>query len=465
MDRRGFVHVVSSAVAVAAARGLGAEVHRVRARERDADSLRRASDVSLQIGPVNLEIAPGRVIKTVGYNGMVPGPVIRLAEGQSTTIEVRNDTSSPEFVHWHGLFVPDSVDGAGEEGTPHIGPHETRQYTIIPQPAGTRWYHTHVSASRDLSRAMYTGQFGFLYVEPTRQPAPYDAEVFLALHGWDGYLGTAGGGEGTLDVIYKAFTINSHMLGSGEPVRVRQGQRVMFRILNANATLTHRIALAGHRLTVVALDGNPVPSARDVGVIELGPAERVDAIASMDQPGVWVLGELEDEIRRDGLGVVVEYAGQTGAARWVPPAVERWDYTIFGASATPSTSGALPEREVVPLVFKKKFAGSRWVDNWTVNEKSFPHTDPIRIASGERYRFRLDNRSDEAHPIHLHRHTFELVTVAGVHTSGVRKDVVVVPPHQQVDVDLTANALGASLLHCHNQLHMDYGFMTVVECA
>jgi FtsP/CotA-like multicopper oxidase with cupredoxin domain len=77
----------------------------------------------------------------------------------------------------------------------------------------------------------------------------------------------------------------------------------------------------------------------------------------------------------------------------------------------------------------------------------------------------LDNRSDEAHPVHLHRNTFEVVTVAGRSTAGVRKDVVVVPPSQLVEVDLTADAAGASLLHCHNQLHMDYGFMTVIESA
>jgi FtsP/CotA-like multicopper oxidase with cupredoxin domain len=105
------------------------------------------------------------------------------------------------------------------------------------------------------------------------------------------------------------------------------------------------------------------------------------------------------------------------------------------------------------------------VDNWTVNDKSFPHTDPIAVQFGARYRFRLDNRSDEPHPIHLHRHTFELATVAGTRTAGVRKDVVVVPANSQVDVDLTAESVGASLLHCHNQLHMDYGFMTLVECA
>ncbi|MGH9665374.1 MAG: hypothetical protein ACRD9L_13205 [Bryobacteraceae bacterium] len=75
-------------------------------------------------------------------------------------------------------------------------------------------------------------------------------------------------------------------MGHGDPVRGREGQRVLFRILNANATLTHRIALAGHKLTVLALDGNAVPRPRAVDVVEMGPAERVDAVVTMERPGV-----------------------------------------------------------------------------------------------------------------------------------------------------------------------------------
>ena len=93
----------------------------------------------------------------------------------------------------------------------------------------------------------------------------------------------------------------------------------------------------------------------------------------------------------------------------------------------------------MPLVFEKKFAGHHWVDKWTINGKSFPKTDPIRVKANGRYRLVFDNRSDEAHPVHLHRHTFELSKIAGVPTSGVFKDVVVVAPKSQTEVDLMAN--------------------------
>ncbi len=104
-------------------------------------------DFTLRIAPVSVEIAPGTVIKTVGYNGKAPGPVLRLREGKRATFDVYNDTDVPELVHWHGQFVSAEVDGAEEEGTPFVPAHGRRQYAFTPQPSGTRWYHTHVMAA------------------------------------------------------------------------------------------------------------------------------------------------------------------------------------------------------------------------------------------------------------------------------------------------------------------------------
>ena len=419
------------------------------------------ADITLRISPVEMEIAPRRTIKTIGYNGSVPGPVLRVREGQPVTVDVHNETSEPEIVHWHGLFIPSEVDGAAEEGTPMVPPHSSRRYAFVPRPAGTRWYHTHTAAGRNLKRSTYTGQFGFLYVEPKSDPGQYDAEVFLALHGWEPYLGTMGGDEGTLDAIYRIYSVNSHSLGHGDPIRVTEGQKVMLRVLNASATMTHRLALAGHKFEVAALDGNRVPNAREVEVLELGPAERIDAVVTMRQPGVWILGEVDDRLRNAGLGVVVEYANRTGPAQWAAPSGARWDYTVFGRQGHAPTGDV----ELVPLVFRQKFAGNRWVDRWTINGKSFPNTDPIQVQANRRYRLRFDNQSDEAHPLHLHRHSFELTKYAGVATAGVVKDVVMVPARRQVEVDFVADNPGPSLLHCHMQLHMDYGFMALMQYA
>jgi FtsP/CotA-like multicopper oxidase with cupredoxin domain len=448
MHRRKFLSLVGTTACVELARRMGLE----------AATGNSKADVTIRISDVEIEVAPKKVIKTIGYNGSAPGPILRLREGQPVTVEVINDTKTAELVHWHGLFVPSEVDGSEEEGTPAAPAGGVRRYSFVPRPSGTRWYHSHVHAGRDLKRSTYTGQFGFLYIEPKEDPGQHDAEVFLALHGWDPYLSSQGG-DGSLEATYPVYSVNSHALGSGDPVRVKEGQKVLFRILNANATEQHRIALPGHKFKVVSLDGNAVPVPREVDVIDMGPAERVDAVVTMNNPGRWVLGEANDQTRNAGLGIVVVYANRSAAPQWIAPANSPWDYTIFGREAeTPEPAGG-----VVPLVFRKKFAGNRWVDNWTINGKSFPKTDPIRVRANTRYRLRFDNQSDEPHPVHLHRHLFEVTRFAGKITAGVKKDVIVVPARKQVEVDFTADNPGPTLFHCHQQLHMDYGFMTMIQ--
>jgi FtsP/CotA-like multicopper oxidase with cupredoxin domain len=418
------------------------------------------ADFTLRIGSVSVELAPKKIVRTVGYNGIAPGPLLRLKEGKTVSIDVYNDSSTPELVHWHGLHVASEVDGSMEEGTPMVEPKGLRRYSITPTPAGTRWYHTHTKAGQDLKRASYTGQFGFLYIEPANDPGRYDQEQFLALREWEPYLSTMED-EG-LDVAYKLFSINDRSLGYGEPIRVKEGERVLLRILNASATVHRRIALAGHVFEVIALDGNAVATPKKVEALELGPGERVDAVVKMDRPGVWILGATDDHDRQAGMGVVIEYSGRPGPPVWMAPS-ERWDYTAFGTAPSGTTAASRPEAEEIVLTFEKKFAGRHTPDRWAINGKQFPKTDPIRVKRNNRYRLVFDNHSDEAHPVHLHRHTFELTRVEGRTTSGVFKDVVVVQPKSRMEVDLVANNPGPTLFHCHQQIHMDYGFMAMME--
>src|SRR5208282_4749788 len=179
------------------------------------------ADVTLRISPVEVEIAPGKTIKTIGYNGSAPGPFLRFREGQRVIVDVFNGTKEPELVHWHGFFIPPEVDGAAEEGTPLLQPQSGQRYSFVARPSGTRWYHTHVSAGRNLKRSTYTGQFGMVYVEPRNEPGEYDAEHLLCLHGWDPYLSSMGG-EGSLEAVYESFSVNDRALGHGEPIRVRE---------------------------------------------------------------------------------------------------------------------------------------------------------------------------------------------------------------------------------------------------
>ena len=437
-------------------------------------------DVTLRIGPVLVDVTEGRTISTIGYNGGAPGPLIRLREGKPVAVEIINDTDTPEFVHWHGQLVPAAVDGAAEENSLMVPARGALRYRFKPGPSGLRFVHTHVTAESDLHRGTYTGQHAPIYIEPVNDPGRYDQEVFLSTHEWEPFFtmeemekeeekdetqkkveeSVKAGQSGEQkpngwEVGYRLFSINGRALGHGEPVRVRQGQRIMFHVLNASATENIKLALPGHRFFVVALDGNPVPTPKTVDVLQLATAERIDAVVEMNNPGVWILGTPKDDDRKGGMGIVVEYAGSGGEAQWAAPSKSVWDYTIFG--------GGQPSRKpdhVIPMVIGKINGGKGGFDRWTINGKAYDEQDaPTTLQKGLRYRLAFENRTDDTHPLHLHRNIFELTSVDGKMTNGVMKDVVLIKRFGRVDVDFTANQPGLTLFHCHQQLHMSYGFM------
>ena len=138
-------------------------------------------DYSIRIAASPVEISPKKIISTTTYNGQFPGPLLRFKEGQRVTVDIFNDTDTPEQLHWHGQFVPVDVDGAAEEGTPFIPARGKRRISFVPRPSGYRFYHTHNRAGADLAAGQYSGQVGPVYIEPKNEPGRYDREVFLVL--------------------------------------------------------------------------------------------------------------------------------------------------------------------------------------------------------------------------------------------------------------------------------------------
>jgi FtsP/CotA-like multicopper oxidase with cupredoxin domain len=451
-------------------------------------------DYTVRIKKSPIEIAPKRIVSTTTYNGQFPGPLLRFKEGQQVTVDIYNNTDTPEQLHWHGQFLPTDVDGAAEEGTPFVPAHGKRRIVFTPRPSGFRFYHTHNRADADLYAGTYSGQVGPVYIEPRHEAGAYDREVFLVLKEFEPTFSRGGDmdmdflspaapvqalkdeGESAMkasvvkgmphgyEVGYDSFTINGRMLGHGEPIRVKSGERVLFHILNGSATEIRSLALPGHVFQVVALDGNPVPTPGVVPVLWLGTAERISAIVKMSHPGVWIMGDLADDDRGHGMGVVVEYAGYCGKGQWVAPPHARWDYTRF---AKPGATPMAPD-ETFDMIIRKDNAAEEGFNRWTINGAAFPMSEGIQPASfhlkaGKRYRIRMRNASDDIHPIHLHRHTFELTGWGGKPTAGVQKDVLMLGGYQTAEVDFVADNPGLTLFHCHQQLHMDYGFMTLFD--
>jgi FtsP/CotA-like multicopper oxidase with cupredoxin domain len=434
----------------------------VAAAALDAHAQLAPADYTIDIAAFELDVAARRTIKTIAYNRQVPGPLLRLKEGRPVTIDVTNQTANSEVVHWHGLFLPSAVDGAMEEGTPMIPPGGRARYTFTPRPSGFRWYHTHVFAGKDLHKGQYTGEHGFLLIEPRDNPARYDQEIFLALHDWDSQM--LASSDGAMDPVYEVSTINGRVLGFGEPLRVKSGEQILLHILNSSPSEVHWIALAGHEFKVVELDGNQVPQPQVVPMLRLAPAERVSALVEMNHPGAWVMGEVRKHIMAAGMGIVVEYAGSSGKPQWDQPDQLTWGYPVFAAPGP--APPPQPDMVTIPMVFESKFAGHGAMDRWAINGKSYPETASPALTAGQRYRLAFHNRSNNDHPVHLHRHSFELRKLPGhpeIH--GIVKDVILLDAGTQVEVEFTADDPGPTLFHCHQQNHMDAGFMMLFHYA
>ncbi|HEX3385003.1 MAG TPA: multicopper oxidase domain-containing protein, partial [Mucilaginibacter sp.] len=437
-----------------------------------------------------IEVGPQHIISTTTYNGQFPGPLLRFKEGERAIVDIYNDTDTPEQFHWHGQFLPVSVDGATEERTPFIPPHGMRREILKPGPSGFRFYHTHVVAGANLNAGQYNGEVGPVYIEPKAKPTGYDREEFLVLKEFEPYFMKGGdmasdflpgkvvpelkamqdkaeashpGRPKGYEVGYKTFTINGKQLGHGAPIRVKYGERILFHILNGSGSEIRSLALPGHTFKVIALDGNQVPNPAEVPVLWIGTAERVCAIVEMKHPGMWVMGDLADDDRGNGMGIVVEYAGSEGKPQWITPKPFKWDYCLF--SKQHNINPAKPD-QIIDMLFAKQQAADHGFNRWTINGVAFDMMamkPMFHLEKGKRYRLHMRNASDDIHPMHLHRHSFELTKVAGKPTAGIIKDVAMLGGFQEIEVDFTADNPGLSLFHCHMQLHMDFGFMALFD--
>jgi FtsP/CotA-like multicopper oxidase with cupredoxin domain len=373
-------------------------------------------------------------VDTTGYNGRSPGPVLRMREGIPATVAITNATAVPEAVQWHGL----QLSSAALE---IIEPGATRTCRFMPAPAGTRSYH---SPATDLKRAAGGGQFGFLLIERRSHAGAFDQEVFLAVHRWQPSFSPDQAATGA--VAYRYASFNDRLLGASEPLRVRAGQRVLFHFLNAGATEDVSIHLPGHRFTVIALDGNPVPKPAAVDVLSLAVGERIDAMVEMTTPGNWLLGSVDEAERARGLGLVVEYANQDGPARWHPPAAVDWSYARFSAGHP-----AREPEQVIEMLFEQRSDG---VPHWIINGRPYSDIQLPSLEQGRRYRLRIMNATSRAHPLHLRQHSFELARINQIPVSGIIKDTIRLERYNVVEADVVLSHPGPAFLKGPQQLAM-----------
>lgn len=225
----------------------------------------RIFDITVE--EVDWETIPGGIEKARGYNGMVTGPIIRATEGETVRINVKNNLTESTSVHWHGLVVPNNMDGVGGLTQPEINPGQSYTYEFPLRNFGTHMYHSHHNSTDQVNRGLL-GAFIVDPKDPSKVPA-YDKEYILVLN--DVALG---------------FTINGKGFPATEMLTAKKGQKLMIRWMN-EGLMNHPMHLHGMPMLVTAIDGYPLPAPYYCDTIDVAPGNRYDTIVDCTEEGVW----------------------------------------------------------------------------------------------------------------------------------------------------------------------------------
>src|SRR5437773_5613867 len=226
-----------------------------------------AREFELTCDKISWEVTPGVVVDALAYNGQVPGPIIRVTEGERLRAKVTNKTDQTTGVHWHGQRIVNKMDGVPFITQPTIKPGETFVYDFVARPFGSHMYHSHHNATEQVGR----GMLGPLLVMPkdaANDPRYDKDELFI----FNDQLG--------------GLTINGKGFPATFPYTAKLGERIRFRFMN-EGTMAHPAHLHGLTLEVFARDGYPLPQPFKCDTLNVAPGERWDAIVVADEPGVW----------------------------------------------------------------------------------------------------------------------------------------------------------------------------------
>lgn len=414
------------------------------------------------------------------YNGQAPGPAIRAKEGELIRVTLENHLPEETTIHWHGLPVPNRMDGVPFVTQKPVKPGETFVYEFKATPPGTYLYHSHVSYQLD------QGLYGSLIVEPPKEERNYDQEFTLLLEDWatiDGggpeasrqgrirpamgmmMMGRRGASGGPLqEPRYDVYALNGKVFKAAPPLKVKKGDRVRLRIINPSSSTIYSLRIAGHSLTITHTDGRPVMPAR-VDVLQIGMGERYDVELEANNPGRWLIYNLADNSPVGGwrFGSLVYDGIRSPGFNDDPQRVWSFSdyYRMEGRDESLVKSVVGPIDRVFRMVLSGGMMGSPY---WTINGRTYPDSEDPAIKPGEKVRFEYYNRSMMAHPMHLHGHFFEVLGTG--RTTGVRikKDTLVIPARMgQGAIEFAADNPGVWFHHCHNLYHMGAGMANLVK--
>lgn len=440
-------------------------------------------------GPIRLRPAPGSaaLLGEAGprtavwcFNEQVPGPELRLRQGERLEVELENGLAQDTTVHWHGLRIPHAMDGVPYLTQAPVRPGERFAYAFEAPDAGTFWYHPHVRGSEQQGRGLY----GALIVEEPEPPA-VDRDLVWVIDDWR--LTEAGGISETfgqmMDLSHAGrlgnlATLNGRDSGA---FPVRAGERLRLRLINTANARIFALRFENHRPLVIALDGQPATPHEPPGnVITLPPAGRADLILDLGQdPGSrHAVMDVYDP-RRAFRFLELVY-GDQAPLRAAPPdgplalapnplpepdlgEAESHEILLAGGAMGGLQSAVLEGQNLDIGQLARR--GKVWAVNGIVADGN--DMDPLlRFQRGRSQVLRIRNDSAFPHPMHLHGHSFRLLARGGVPAPHLPwLDTVLVDPEETVEVAFVADNPGDWLFHCHVLEHMEAGMAAVFRVA
>ena len=378
-------------------------------------------------------------------------------------------------IHWHGLPVPNSMDGVPGVTQTGIAPGKSFVYEFEARPAGSFLYHSHAGYQLD------QGLYGALIIEPAHDLGNYDRDYTLMLEDWvmqDG-AGPAtvrrrsGGGMGMMrrqrligsstpltESIYDGYAVNGRLYPEIEPLVINKGDRVKLRIMNPSSSTIYVLRLAGHILTITHADGNPIQPI-NTDVLRVGMGERYDVEFRADNPGFWLLSAMDTGYSESRLKVPILYKGIQQKSP-VPPSFKppfRFVSYLDMRAKNPHEHSLklIPDR-----IYRQVLSGGMHSPYWTINGRVYPNAEQLVIKKGDTVRIRYWNHSMMPHPMHLHGHFFRVVNPAIPRDLWVIKDTAIVNPMQGLEIEFVADNKGKWFHHCHNLYHMVAGMANIV---
>lgn len=418
------------------------------------------------------QLAPADYPSTAvwAYNGSIPGPVLRVRQGDRLRVHVENRLVESTTVHWHGIRVPNAMDGVPHITQPPIEPGGTFVYDFVVPDAGTYWYHPHQRTHEQSGRGLH----GALIVEE-REPIRVDRDLTWVLGDWrlDREAAIAGGFGNFMDASH-AGRIGNTVTINGVPLDqffVRSGERIRLRLVNAANARIFGLEFRGHRPRIIALDGQPVePHEPPDGTVVLGPAMRADLVIDMNAtPGS--THDVHDAFYRQRAYRLVElvYSQDQALSR-------SHTNESIKLPANPLSEPDLKRAERHEIVFTGGMMGNmRGLPRgsvWAVNGAAGscgtgqPFDPLLWLKLGRSYVLRLVNDTAWPHPIHLHGHTFRVV-MRNDRPAPHREwlDTVLLMPRESAEIAFVADNPGDWMFHCHVLEHQDTGMMACLRVA